>query len=399
MKHQKDNIEKIFGSESNIPVDLILGYIDNTLTKPELHKIESQLINDPFLTEAIEGLRSISEEERTLFIYKLLGKEPRKKLNIEIHPMVWKIAAVTIVAISSIYFISTIDFTSTSESLAQHEVATEEETPQDEPRISKPTRNSDLKFEETQQSEHDSIINVDLANIVAEANSTPGEAVAEETNAIKTLKKEAKATTLQETEEMEINAPAPALNGEDMNTGSMSRSANSADMENDSFAQKTAKKAVATRSNDQIATSMIQTLKRKGIVEASHLASDDQSDLSKKEASALASYDEGLDAYNRGNYPASAKRFEDAYKQNKSLPEVRYYLSTSYLYGSNNISKAKKVFKEENSGKYTDEKQWVKALIELGDGKSKNAKEILEKISKSGSKFKSDAEKLLLEIE
>lgn len=396
MKNQKDNIEKIFGSESNIDVDLILGYLDNTLPQAELHRIEKALISDPFLTEAIEGLRLLPDNERKLFIYNLLGKEPSRKLNIEIHPMVWKIAAVTVVAISSIYFISTIDFNSTSESLAHQEMATEE-APAEASKSTKSKQETALKNNAIQFTNTDSLINVELANIVAEANEEelpPAEEITK-----KEIVKDAE-DALQETESIALNEPipAPAIMENDINsTGSISRSADSFEIEEDSYAE--AKKSISPRSNDQIAKDMIETLKRKGIVEASHSTSEDQSNLSKKQASALASYDEGLDAYNRGNYHASVKRFEEAYKQNKSLPEVRYYLSTSYLYGNNNISKAEKIFKDEHTGKYTQEKQWVKALIELGDGKTKNAKEILQQIAKSGSKFKSEADNLLLEIE
>lgn len=399
MKNQKDNIEKIFDSESNIDVDLILGYIDNTLTQPELHKIEKALISDPFLSEAIEGLRLLPDNDRKLFIYNLLGKEPSKKLNIEIHPMAWKIAAVTIVAISSIYFISTIDFNSTSESLAHQEIATEE-TPAEESSstksVQKPINNTPIAIEN-----NDSLIHNDLADIVAEANNEENEEDIESATLItkKEINKDVEITLL-ETESLDLNEPSPVAEEERLiNTGSVSRSANSNEKAGDTYFESKAKKTTAPRSNDQIAKGMIETLKRKGIVEASHSTSEDQSNLSKKEAKALASYDEGLDAYNRGNYHASVKRFEEAYKQNKSLPEVRYYLSTSYLYGNNNIGKAEKVFKDESTGKYTQEKQWVKALIELGEGKTKNAKEILQQISKSGSKFKSEADKLLLEIE
>ena len=402
MKHQKDNIEKIFGLESNIDVDLILGYLDNTLTPHERHKIERALIDDPFLNEAIEGLKLISEDQRKVFIYKLLGKEPSRKLNIEIHPMVWKIAAVTIVAISSIYFISTIDFNSTSESLAHQEVTTEE-SPSEEPNETpKSIQKNKTVISDKKISSDDSTMNFHLANIVAEANDEELELEEEsiELLAKKEVSKEAKAK-ITKTETLALNqkvpAPEPSLQEEEL-TGAVSRGANSFDMDGESSAGPIAKKALV-RTNEQIATDMIQTLKRKGIVEASHSTSDDQSNLSKKEASALSSYDEGLEAYNRGNYHASVKRFEEAYKQNKDLPEVRYYLSTSYLYGNNNISKAKKIFKEESTGKYSQEKEWVKALIDLGDGKSKDAKETLEKIASSGSKFNAEAKKLLLEIE
>lgn len=403
MKHQKDNIEKIFGEAPIINVDLILGYINGTLTPVELHKIEKILVDDPFFNDAIEGLKDIPEEQRKTLVYEILGKEPSKQFKLEIHPMVWKIAAVTVIAISSIYFITLIDFTSVSEEVAMQEAPTEEKPSN----VPTPERKSKGKIIFTEPN---------LDSTTLQQDSAMSEiALAMEDNAEMEMielspKPEVIAPSIVEVnEEMELaedsfmDAEGNAANVEAdyAVTGSVSRSANVEGLayKEDLQVLSKSKKAIsAPRSNNAIAIDMITTLKRKGIVEGSHSSSSDKSSLSKKEASAQSSFEEGLAAYNRGNYHSSVKRFEEALKQNKNLPEIRYYLATSHLYGNNNVSKAKKVFKIDNTGKYQAEKEWVDAIIELGDGKTKNAKEKLQKISNAGGKFKKDADLILSEM-
>lgn len=398
MKHQKDKLEKIFGATPFIDVDLIIGYLNNTLNEHDLHTVESALIDDPFLTEAIEGLRELPEEGRTGKIYALLGREPKKQIKLDIPPMVWKIAAVTIVAISSIFFISTLEFKSTEEVAQQIEAPAEE-----------PDKRQSTTVEEISKS------NTEIVNKEATTSSDKNEDVEDDKTAaaivLAELAKEDKATEqkLLKTPEAAGKPKAELLAGNshapEMEVVSRSMSADNAVMEMEEHEPSAAKKVAPspvsqpTRSTNDISKGMIKTLKERGIVEASHGYGTADDKLSTKEKEALAKYDEAIDAYNRGNYHASVKAFEDAYKQDKNLPEIRYYLSTSYLYGNNNVDKAKKVFKNESTGKYAPEKQWVEALIYLGDGKTKNAKETLENISKSGSKFKSEADKLLQEIQ
>lgn len=393
MKPQKDKLEKIFGTAPFIDVDLIIGYLNNTLNTTDLHKVESALIDDPFLTEAIEGLKELPEEGRTGKIYALLGREQKKQIQLNIPPMAWKIAAVTIVAISSIFFISTLEFKATEE------VAQQLEAPAEEPEKTEDKLEVETTNNASDSIEKEVVITSD-SDTELEDEKTAATIVAAE------LAKEEKPTTKIPDPSSKPKV-APMMEQDDyLETNSISRSlaADEVEMEMEEYQPIVAAKKVApasqpARSTNDISKGMIKTLKERGIVEASHGYSAPDDKLSSKEKEALAKYDEAIDAYNRGNYHASVKAFEDAYKQDKNLPEIRYYLSTSYLYGNNNVDKAKKIFKNENTGKYAPEKQWVEALIYLGDGKTKNAKETLENISKSGSKFKTEADKLLLEIQ
>ncbi len=151
---------------------------------------------------------------------------------------------------------------------------------------------------------------------------------------------------------------------------------------------------------------MIKTLKGKttssnynvmGAVSRS--VSDNQGELSKKEATALENYTLGVSAFNKGDYNDSQQKLETAYKKDSDVGDVKFFLAASYLCGSNNFSKAKKVFQAENTESLTEEKQWLQAIIYLNEGKVDVAKSQLEIISTTGSpSFKQEAVNVLKEL-
>lgn len=378
----ENNIDKIFKNESFLTVDLIMDYLDDKLTPEYKHKVEKALINDVFLTEAIEGLEAMSSEERKTVLYNLLGKE-QKEARVIPYKLIG-IAAATLLGISSIFLITRSLLTPTEETIAYKEVI--EEKKESIEQIVKNKQASELTKNEVYESEP----------------------IEELDQAVEEIEEEVKETTTKEVEEVIKPLASPlqkkvsAFDSTHIQHSSKQIDKNTPELvniETDKEELKVKEAELPKQSPRELALNMIQSLKKKSLstsynVNGSTLQPVIQgeiSELTKKEASALDNYTQGVTAFNNGDYSESQKKLEAAYKKNNKVGDIKYFLAASYLCGSNNFEKAKKVFQLENPQALTQEKQWLRAIISLNEGKSDEAKIHLEKLALSNSAFKQEA--------
>lgn len=378
----ENNIDKIFKNESFLTVDLIMDYLDDKLTPEYKHKVEKALINDVFLTEAIEGLEAMLSEERKTVLYNLLGKE-QKEARVIPYKLIG-IAAATLLGISSIFLITRSLLTPTEETIAYKEVI--EEKKESIEQIVKNKQASELTKNEVYESEP----------------------IEELDQAVEEIEEEVKETTTKEVEEVIKPLASPlqkkvsAFDSTHIQHSSKQIDKNTPELvniETDKEELKVKEAELPKQSPRELALNMIQSLKKKSLstsynVNGSTLQPVIQgeiSELTKKEASALDNYTQGVTAFNNGDYSESQKKLEAAYKKNNKVGDIKYFLAASYLCGSNNFEKAKKVFQLENPQALTQEKQWLRAIISLNEGKSDEAKIHLEKLALSNSAFKQEA--------
>ena len=397
----QNHIEKIFKNQSHINVDLILGYLDNKLAPEKKHLVEKALLNDPFLSDALDGLNTLSHEDRNRIVFELLGKEQKEPVVIPYRLI--GIAAATIIGISTIFLItrSLLSTTATSETLAHQEVREvskkKSETPQELPAL-RPSESQVL--EESKESES-------IAGVISEEDANEPE------------------------KELEVKIQEPAALAEKPKPIAVAMSPNKSiafdSVKSDEFAYQEvvsrggnediqfseevvskAKKEVTQKTPQQIALSMIPTLKSKivssnytvvgAISRAQGMDKVEIESLSKKEAEAMDNYIQGITAFNKGDFKEALNKLETAYKKDNSLGDVKFYLTATYLCGDGNISKAKKVFVPENTQTFTQEKQWIQSVIYLNEGKVDVAKMQLEKLSETSSYFQAEAEQILEQL-
>lgn len=390
MKQAKDHIELLFGKENTPSPTTILAYLEGTLSPSDTHKVERVVSSDPFLSDALEGLEFLPPEERKLAVFNLIGKELKEP--IQFNPRIAIAAAIGLILVGTVY-LSTQLLISDENNVAQ-EISSEKieqkkvTTPPKKPTLSTPIIT-------TNETPSDSLVLVPEEDIVLEI----------------------------EEEELELVSSNILLEEKDISNdeGTISRSIDDSEsfmdleeepqsapeiLANEMMAEKElSKKMESVQSNQSLALSMIKSLR-----DNSHTASyqvdgstmrkkadqvTEGKQLKKKDTELANSYALGVEAYNTGNYFQAVKRFNEVYKKSSSLGDVRYYLATSYLYGNNNIERAEKVFKMQNTSTLVIEKKWVQAMIYLNINKTGKAKNLLLEISSSSHGLNTSAKQLL----
>lgn len=392
---KQNNIDKIFKSEPYLNADLILDYLDNKLAPEKRHKVEKALIADPFLSEAIEGLEQMSSEHRKTIIYDLLGKEQKEAIIIPYRLI--GIAAATIIGISTIFLITKSLLTPSTQTIAYQE--TKEEVDENRQKGIKevaPARKVTEEPEIEANGESDEITD---NNAAEEEASEPEEEIVEQAPvAIEDMKRPQASASKKKAIAADSMQAVQVLKQGKENASQMAVVASD---EEKPIAEV---KSDPQKTPQELALTMIKTLKSKtssssynvtGAISRS-AAEGEVADMSKKEANALENYALGVSSFNKGDYKDSQEKLETAYKKDSNVGDVKFFLAASYLCGSNNFSKAKKVFQADNTQSLTQEKQWLQAIIYLSDGKVDIAKSQLEKIATTGnSSFKEEADTIL----
>ena len=101
-------------SDENIDPQRLLNYINNKLSADEKHELEKEMVDSPFLNDALEGLQHFdNKKELTAFVnelnanlHKQLDARKRRKLKqrIKDQPWVW-LAIVLILFLTVICFL------------------------------------------------------------------------------------------------------------------------------------------------------------------------------------------------------------------------------------------------------------------------------------------------------
>src|SRR4051812_26993591 len=81
----------------DIPQDKLLEYLSNKLSQNEQHDLEKQMMNDDFLSDAVEGLEQIeNKKDISEYILQLnadlktqLDKKKKRKEKRKIPPLTW----------------------------------------------------------------------------------------------------------------------------------------------------------------------------------------------------------------------------------------------------------------------------------------------------------------------
>lgn len=77
-----DDLKNILQNLNNeIEQEKLLQYIDGKLPEQEMQKLEQQLRDDPFLADAMDGLKNISSKEKASLLAFQINKSLKGKLQ------------------------------------------------------------------------------------------------------------------------------------------------------------------------------------------------------------------------------------------------------------------------------------------------------------------------------
>lgn len=67
--------------EKGIPQDPLLGYLNNALSNPEQHAFEKDMMDDPFLNDAVEGLQQYREKDKLQQVVQDLNQQLNQQIK------------------------------------------------------------------------------------------------------------------------------------------------------------------------------------------------------------------------------------------------------------------------------------------------------------------------------
>ena len=78
----QDNLKDILSHLSQeVDQETLLAYLQGQLSAEKQHELEKSLVDNPFASDALEGLRDISDKKQLNHAIELLNRDLRKKIE------------------------------------------------------------------------------------------------------------------------------------------------------------------------------------------------------------------------------------------------------------------------------------------------------------------------------
>lgn len=387
MKEKRGNI--FSNKNGNVSQELLLRYIRGNVTPEERRFIEELIADDPFLSDAVEGLMIVGEdkkiEQHLARIHDSIADHRKKEKSRKI-PLkrILAVAATVAVLIIGAWFVNQ------SMQKSTEKIFSDEFRPYPVPEAKKEVQPDTVTPEKKQ-------------------TDVNYKALAETQSASSKSKAPAVSATTTITKEEEEKAPAVATYDEpDVATPEQNayQSSEKSITTNDNVTVKLKQDTVITQAGAPAAS---QSLSRQNAVpieqktEAFQEVSSGniQSQADKEELPFHKEmFAHGLDLYNQGNYAGALSEFEMLLKDEPNNSGANFYAAVCYLALENADQALKKLRKLDNNknGQYYEATLWYESLAYVKKGEKKSAINTLEKVIKLEGEHKAKAQEMLIQL-
>lgn len=389
MKADPENF--LENSSGDVPREVLLRYVNGNATPGECRWIEDKMADDPFLSDAVEGLFRLKNPEFIQDdlekIQHSIGKETKaRRRNIIAMPRWVQVAAALLILVAGVWFVN--------ERLnnASEKLFTNEFQPYPPPAENKAPAASPAEINQEATTADEKPSKSVPQKVLPKVLPSPAvqESVAESYD-------EDETTTSGTTDlSFDQKEAAPQPQADEMVT-------QLATVREEEVAKQNTVESlyqVKTENKKQIskpAAGITETQKNdagKDMVTLDKIAADQQTD------SLGNLLDNALEFYYEKNYPAAIHDFEKVLAIDNSNETANFYAGVSYL-ALNNAGEALKKLKKidgKKQGQYYESTLWYEALAYIQSGDKKAASGLLEKVVKLNGEHKEQAAALLQKL-
>ncbi len=384
----KSSADRIFsGNQGEVPVEILVRYARGLATPDEQRRIELAMADDPFLSDAIEGMMKAENPEKINADLAAIQESIDRKSNRKIRPLQnwrrWAQAAAALLILSAGIWLVNDRFNQSTEKLFTDEFepypapppesattpdqeVVDEEIKQTRPSES-PAATDEVRDRKPSQTEETEQLSVPQESVtIQDEPASVGEELYEEQvtpSADRTVSEETQVTDNRSFNETAIQTDAASGNRIESKAEQPS--------------------VAATKSTESVSMSERQAIEKK---EAKGKPGINEPAL-----------EEAMQLYEAGKYAAANAQFEKVLAGDPSNEQALFYAGVSYLAAGNAdeaIAKLKKLENKKN-GAYYEAALWYQALAFIQKGEKKEAADLLEKVSKLNGAYKEKAAELL----
>jgi len=384
----KEKLDKLFSDRGEVPQEVVLRYVSGTATPEEQRWVEERLADDPFLSDAVEGMMKAESMTNVKQDLEAIRQEIKSKSSGKVWVFKpWKrwvqVAAALVIFTSTIWFINNRIQKSTEK------IFTEEFEPYPAPQAELPPP-----------------MNVDPASKEQPVIS-PTEKVAPEKRTEKSLTLQNENISSDKEEELESLSsyntqdaePVIAIPEEDQNADVAFSESSKSEYISDSL-QTLSKSRAASKDYDQEpSVASPPSLSEVVVIQQQKPANAEGAMMQVTDGTKLMLND-ALDSYHRENYPEAISLFENILQQDANNDAANFYAGVSYL-AINNPDKALEKLKRLDSkkdGAYYEATLWYESLAYVQKDEKKNAINTLEKVMNLNGEHRTKAADLLMQL-
>ncbi|MBK6483624.1 MAG: tetratricopeptide repeat protein [Chitinophagaceae bacterium] len=385
------NADKIFsGQHGEVPEEMLVRYARGLATPEEQRQIEEAMADDPFLSDAVEGMMKVENPDKINADLQAIQERINRKINVKIRPihswLRWAQAAAAILILSAGIWMVNDRFNNSTEKLFTDELEPyPAPAPESASIIDEATAIGETK--QTKPVESPAISNNET-NIKplppAEKDELPV------VHDFTTVEEEA-ASTLAESDEVQV-APSADMSVNEQLQEQDKQSFNETVIQPDVKSNKSNEpkaqqpSAAATKSTEGVSLSEMEMTEKKADM------------LKYPESGPILA--EAMKLYEAGNYPAANDDFDKVLATDPANEQALFYAGVSYLAAGNAEEALSKLKKLENkkSSTYYEASLWYQALAYVQKGDKKEAAKMLEKVIKLQGSYREKAEELLQQL-
>jgi tetratricopeptide (TPR) repeat protein len=385
------NADKIFsGQHGEVPEEMLVRYVRGLATPEEQRQIEEAMADDPFLSEAVEGMMKVENPDKINTDLQAIQESINRKINVRIRPISswvrWAQAAAAILILSAGIWLVNDRFNNSTEKLFTDEFEPypspapesaqiiDETTTDSEIRQTKPIAPPAVSNKETNKRQQPTAVKDEL-QVVHDLSTVQEESVSalaesdEEQVASSTDMAASEEPAVQENRNFTETSIQP-----DVKSGKS----------NEPQAQQPS--AAATKSTEGVSLSEMEMTEKKA------------DKLKYTESEPILA--EAMELYEAGNYPAANDDFDKVLATDPENEQALFYAGVSYLAAGNAEEALSKLKKLENkkSSTYYEASLWYQALAYIQKGEKKEAAKMLEKVIKLQGSYREKAEELLRQL-
>lgn len=368
-----------------------MRYINGTASAEEVRWVEEKMVNDPFLSDAVEGMFKLHNpqhvkddlDEIQVAIQKKAGSGSRILL---LRPSWIKVAAAVCLLAGAVWFVNS-RLQPSTEKIFTHEF---------EP-YPAPQFNDAVTADKPAGTEYRPLTDTSVYKQATKEDKAilpPAEKVEDGVK----LMTESTTEAAPEVYSDESNAIEPATaQQEDLAV----MDAGPAEKDNVNAGQVSGKSDEARQPNgNAVPPSASAAVKAEAKYNKKNQAETDEMVAMQKTALYDAKLDEALKLYHDGKYAEAINSFEEVLKIDDANDEANFYVAVSYLAINNADEALSKLKKLENneSGTYYEAALWYEALAYVQKGEKKEAGNILNKVIRLDGEYRIKAEELLRKL-
>ena len=388
----KGNSDKFFADQrGDVPKEVLMRYINGTAAAEEVRWVEEKMVNDPFLSDAVEGLFKLNNPQHAIDdldeIQVAIRKKARSRSRILILRSSWlKVAAAVCLLAGAVWFVNNRLQPSTEK------IFTHEFEPYPAPQL-----NDAVTADKPAGIEYRPLSDTTGYKQTTKADKAilpPSEKVEDKVK----MMTESHTEAAPEVYSDQSNTIEPAMaQQEDLAV----MDAVTAEKDNVNAGQVSGKSEEVRQSNGIAAPpSASAAVRAEAKYNKKNQAETDEMVTLQKTALYDAKLDEALKLYHDGKYAEAINSFEEVLKIDDANDEANFYAAVSYLAINNADEALSKLKKLENkkSSTYYEAALWYEALAYVQKGEKKEAGNILDKVIRLDGEYRIKAEELLRKL-